>query len=152
MPDGSWGRPVDGTPSTHILKPEIDRFPNSVENEAFCMRLARNLGVRVASIEMMTVNGRRLIVIERYDRIIDATGSVQRIHQEDFCQAIGIIPDKKYEEDGGPSLRQVAEIVQAVASPDSLELLLRAATLNAVIATATPTGRTSRSCTTHPGF
>src|SRR5680860_1474798 len=44
MPDGSWGRPVDGTPSTHILKPDITRFPNVVENEAFCLRLARNLG------------------------------------------------------------------------------------------------------------
>ena len=141
MPDGSWGRPVDGTPSTHILKPEIDRFPNTVENEAFCMRLARNLGVPVAGIETTTVNGRRLIVIERYDRVIDADGAVQRIHQEDFCQATGTLPDKKYEEDGGPTLRQIAEILQAVAGPESLELLLRAVTLNAVIANGDAHGK-----------
>lgn len=141
MPDDSWGSPVDGTPSTHILKPEIDRFPNTIENEAFCMRLARNLGVPVAGVETTVVNGRRLIVVERYDRIVDADGSVQRIHQEDFCQATGTLPDKKYEEDGGPSLRRIAEILQAVASPDSLELLLRAVTVNAVIANGDAHGK-----------
>ncbi|MDQ1455169.1 MAG: serine/threonine-protein kinase HipA, partial [Actinomycetota bacterium] len=49
MPDGSWGQPVDGTPSTHILKPEIARFPDTVENEALCMRLAKHLGLAVAN-------------------------------------------------------------------------------------------------------
>ncbi|CAN5754644.1 type II toxin-antitoxin system HipA family toxin [soil metagenome] len=133
MPDGTWGRPVDGTPSTHILKPEIARFPNTVENEAFCMRLARNLGLPVAPVETTTVDGRRIIVVERYDRTVHADGSVERIHQEDFCQATGVVPDKKYEEDGGPSLRRVAEILQATASPDSLEQLLRAVTVNVLI-------------------
>lgn len=52
MPDGAWGRPVAGTPSTHILKPEIDRYPQTVENEFFCMRLAHQLGLRVAAVAM----------------------------------------------------------------------------------------------------
>ena len=133
MPDGTWGQPVDGTPSTHILKPEIARFPHVVENEAFCMRLARNLGLPVAQVETTTVGDRRVIVVERYDRIVHTDGSVERIHQEDFCQATGILPDKKYEEDGGPSLRRMAETFQAVADPNSLELLLRAVTLNVLI-------------------
>jgi serine/threonine-protein kinase HipA len=141
MPDGTWGRPVNGTPSTHILKPQIDRLPNSVENEAFCMRLARNLGLPVAGVETTTVNGRSLLVVERYDRIVDADGSVLRIHQEDFCQSTGTLPDRKYEEDGGPSLRRIAEILQAVAGPDSLELFLRAVTLNAVIANGDAHGK-----------
>lgn len=141
MPDGTWGRPVDGTPSTHILKPEIDHFPNSVENEVFCMRLARNLGLPVARVETEMVNDLPLIVVERYDRIVNADGSVQRIHQEDFCQATGILPDKKYEEDGGPSLLRIAEILQAVASPDSLELLLRAVTVNVVISNGDAHGK-----------
>ena len=51
MPDGSWGRPVDGTPSTHILKPEIAAYPQTVENEAFCMRVAKHLGLDVAAVE-----------------------------------------------------------------------------------------------------
>lgn len=133
MPDGTWGRPVDGTPSTHILKPEIARFPNTVENESFCMRLARNLGLPVARVETKTVAGRKIVVVERYDRIVRADGAVERLHQEDFCQATGVLPDKKYEEDGGPSLRRVAEILQATTSPDSLEQLLRAVTVNVLI-------------------
>ncbi|MCA1832180.1 MAG: HipA domain-containing protein [Actinomycetota bacterium] len=133
MPDGKWGRPVDGTPSTHILKPEIARYPNTVENEVFCMRFARHLGLPVAHVEAVTVNGRRLILVERYDRMIRADGSVERIHQEDFCQATGTDPDKKYEEDGGPSLRSLAGILQTAVGNDSLDILLRAVTMNVLI-------------------
>lgn len=133
MPDGRWGRPVHGTPSTHILKPEIDRFPQTVENEAFCMRLARGLGLSVPRVDTTTIAGRHLIIVERYDRIVGPDGSVERIHQEDFCQAMGIPPEKKYEEDGGPSLRRIAEILRDVAAAGSLDDLLRVVTLNVAI-------------------
>ncbi len=103
MPDTTWGRPVDGTPSTHILKPEVAAYPNTVENEAFCMRVAKHLGLRVANVETTEVAGRKLIVVERYDRLVQPDGKVERIHQEDFCQATGTKPDDKYQEDGGPS-------------------------------------------------
>lgn len=132
LPDGSWGRPVDGTPSTHILKPEIREYPHTVENEAFCMRLAKNLGMEVADIDTITVGGRRLLVVSRYDRIITPAGEVERIHQEDFCQATGMLPAQKYEQDSGPSLRRIARILSE-AHPDSLESLLRAVTLNVLI-------------------
>lgn len=133
MPDGKWGRPVDGTPSTHILKPEIANLPNTVENEAFCMRLAKHLGLTAASIETTQVDGRKLIIVERYDRIIRDDGSVIRLHQEDFCQATGILPDKKYEEDGGPSLARIAGILQLIAPAADIEVLLRAVVLNVLI-------------------
>ena len=133
MPDGSWGRPVDGTPSTHILKPEVAAFPGTVENEAFCMRVAKHLGLDVASVETTKIGGRKLIVVERYDRAVDADGTVRRIHQEDFCQATGVAPETKYEEDGGPSLLRIAGILRDVAAPDSLERLLEAVTVNALI-------------------
>jgi serine/threonine-protein kinase HipA len=133
MPDGKWGRPVDGTPSTHILKPEIAAYPNTVENEAFCMRIAQNLGLAVAPVGTIEVAKRKLIVVERFDRSVGRDGAVERIHQEDFCQATGIPPDTKYEEDGGPSLQRIAGIVQSVAAADSLERLLRAVTLNVLI-------------------
>lgn len=133
MPDGAWGRPVDGTPSTHILKPEITRFPNTVENEAFCMRVAKHLGLAVANVETATFGGRKLIVVERYDRVVHSDGSVERIHQEDLCQAIGVFPDKKYEEDGGPSLTRIADLLQATAGSDSVEALLRAVTFNVLV-------------------
>jgi serine/threonine-protein kinase HipA len=132
LPDGAWGRPVDGTPSTHILKPAIRGYPQTVENEAFCMRLAMHLGLAVAEVETITVAEQRLIVISRYDRRVAPSGAVERIHQEDFCQALAIPPLKKYEEDGGPSLRQIARILQ-VTNPQSLEALLRATVLNVLI-------------------
>jgi serine/threonine-protein kinase HipA len=130
--DGRWGRPVDGTPSTHILKPEIRDYPQTVENEAFCMRVAKNLDMDVADIETIAMGGRRLIVVSRYDRVVAPTGEVERVHQEDFCQATGMLPAQKYEEDGGPSLRELAGILSE-ADPDSLESLLRAVTLNVII-------------------
>jgi serine/threonine-protein kinase HipA len=133
MPDDSWGRPVDGTPSTHILKPEIAAYPDTVENEAFCMRVAKHLGLDVSSIETTKIGGRKLIVVERYDRVVAADGTVRRIHQEDFCQATGVAPETKYEEDGGPSLLRIAGILRDVASPDSLERLLQAVTVNSLI-------------------
>lgn len=133
MPDGSWGRPVDGTPSTHILKPEIAAYPHTVENEALCMRTAQHLGLDVAAVQTTEIAGRRLIVVERYDRSVGAGGSVERIHQEDFCQATGTPPDLKYEEDGGPSLRRVAEILQSAAAPDSLERLTQTIALNVAL-------------------
>lgn len=133
MPDGKWGRPVDGTPSTHILKPEIAAYPKTVENEAFCMRIAKNLGLEVAAVEATEVAGRKLIVVERYDRAVNADGSVERTHQEDFCQATGIAPETKYEEDGGPSLQRIAGILQSVAAADSLERFLQAVTLNVLV-------------------
>lgn len=133
MRNGAWGRPVDGTPSTHILKPELAAYPNTVENEAFCMRLAKNLGLEVANVETEIINGRKLLVVERYDRLVHLDGSVERIHQEDFCQAVGVDPERKYEEHGGPSLRRIADILRSSTVGDSLTTLLRAITLNIVI-------------------
>jgi len=133
MPDGSWGRPVDGTPSTHILKPEVAAYPQTVENEVFCMRLAKYLAVDVAEVEMTEIADRNLIVVKRFDRHVSSDGSVERIHQEDFCQALGLSPDVKYEEDGGPSLQRIAGILGSVTAPGSLEKLLQAVTFNALI-------------------
>ncbi len=133
LPDGTWGRPVDGTPTTHILKPEILRFPGSVENEAFCMRVAKRLGLPVAPVEIEVIGGRKLLIVERYDRAVDEDGATARIHQEDFCQAIGVLPDHKYEQEGGPSLKKIADILQSAASPDAPDALLRSVTLNLLV-------------------
>jgi len=133
MTDGSWGRPVDGTPSTHILKPEIAAYPDAVENEAFCMRFALHLGLQVANVETTNVAKRRLLVVERYDRIVRDNGDVERIHQEDFCQATETAPDRKYQEDGGPSLSRIAGVLSAVAKPDALESLFQAVAVNVIV-------------------
>jgi len=133
MPDGAWGRPIEGVPSTHILKPEIERFQNTVENEAFCMRLAKQLGLSVANVETILVDQRPVLVVERYDRIVDPDGTVRRVHQEDFCQALGLPADRKYEQDAGPTLARLAGTLQDIAEPTASEGLLRAVTLNVAI-------------------
>jgi serine/threonine-protein kinase HipA len=133
MPDGIWGRPVEGTPSTHILKPEIEPFQNTVENEVFCMTVAKNLGLSVAPVETILVDEHPVLVVERYDRVVDPDGTVHRIHQEDFCQALGLSPDKKYEQDAGPSLARIARVLQDFAEPSAPETLLRALTLNVAL-------------------
>ncbi len=132
LPGGGWGRPVDGAPSTHLLKPEIAAYPQTVENEAFCMRLARHLGLPVADVETARIAGRSLIVVARFDRLVEPSGVVRRKHQEDVCQAMGLLPSKKYEGDGGPSLAQMAAILKAF-DKNSLETLVQAITLNVIV-------------------
>jgi len=133
MPDGRWGSPVDGAPSTHILKPELAEFPATVANEAFCMRTARHLGLPVAQVETTSVGGSPLLVVERFDREVAADGTVVRLHQEDLAQATGIPPEKKYQTDGGPSLARIAGVLQSVAAVGAREALLRMVTLNVVV-------------------
>jgi len=133
FPDGTWGRPVGGTPSTHILKPEIERFQNTVENEAFCMRVASHLGLAVAKVETIIVDERPVLVVERFDRSVDPDGAIHRVHQEDFCQVMGVAPGKKYEQDGGPTLARIARVVQDVADTPAPATLLRAVTLNVAL-------------------
>jgi len=131
--DGTWGRPVDGTPSTHILKPEIARFPGTVANEAFCLRFASHLGLDVASVETIEVGGSQLLVVERFDRYVSDSGDVLRIHQEDFCQATGLLPSQKYQDHGGPSLKRVAAVLTTTPDVDSLDRLLKAVVVNVLL-------------------
>jgi serine/threonine-protein kinase HipA len=133
MPDGNWGLPVDGTPSTHLLKPEIRDYPISVENEAFCMRFVRHLDLAVPHVETAEYGGRKVLIVERFDRTVSPDGRVERIHQEDFCQATGRDPRKKYEEDGGPSLRAIAKTIRSVADPASSRRFLQAIVVNVLV-------------------
>jgi len=93
------------SPSTHILKPAIPGLEGSVENEAFCMALGRRLGLPVAEA-VIRKNQDTILMVTRYDRKRAKDGTVMRVHQEDFCQALGILPEQKYESEGGPSLSQ----------------------------------------------
>jgi len=93
------------SPSTHILKPPIPGFEGTVENEAFCMSLANKVGLPVPAVSIRKQLD-TLLVVERYDRKKDPAGGILRLHQEDFCQALSILPDQKYESEGGPKLSQ----------------------------------------------
>jgi len=98
-------------PSSHILKPPIRDLDDSVGNEAFCMMLARSMGLPVPPVTIHRGLD-RLFIITRYDRSRDQAGRLVRLHQEDFCQALGYLPDQKYETEGGPSLQQCFDLLQ----------------------------------------
>ena len=97
--------------STHIIKPAIEGLDSSVANEAYCMALARSIGLDVPGSFLFQTGETFFFVVERYDRII-ADAAVVRLHQEDFCQALGILPQYKYEAEGGPSLAACCDLLR----------------------------------------
>ena len=102
MKDGRFALPLFGTASTHIVKPEMSRCAFSVENECFCQRLAAAVGLLSAESLVSSVRGRQYYVTMRFDRR-ESGGRVVRYLQEDFCQAMGVEAERKYQVDGGPS-------------------------------------------------
>jgi serine/threonine-protein kinase HipA len=126
--------PLGGAPSTHILKPAVDRFNGVVFNEALCMKLAAAAGLPAAGVETRSVDGLDYLLVERYDRMHRQTAGgppvLDRLHQEDFCQALGIVSETKYQKEGGPSLKQCFGLLREVSSAPVVDL---ARLLDAVI-------------------
>jgi len=124
--DGQISIPLGGAPSTHILKPAIEHFEGIVFNEAFCMKLAHAIGLKTAKAEVGKVEDVDYLLVERYDRMMLQDGSgaeyLERQHQEDFCQALGIIPDNKYQNEGGPSLKQCFDLLRELSSAPVIDL------------------------------
>jgi serine/threonine-protein kinase HipA len=109
--NGRWGVPSGRVPTTHILKPPTGEFDGHAENEHLCMWLASALGLITAPSEVSWFEDQVAIVIERYDRQRTPSGLV-RVHQEDLCQALSILPSRKYENEGGPGARPVVELLR----------------------------------------
>jgi serine/threonine-protein kinase HipA len=121
--DGAVALPAPGQPTTHILKPPISRFTATTENEAFVMRLAAAIGLDVAPVEARTVQDRSFLLVQRYDRAIGDDGRVRRIHQEDFCQALGVPPETKYASEGGPTFKDCFALLRRVAARPAVDVL-----------------------------
>lgn len=125
--DGQLYLPEAGAASTHILKPTLQPariYPDSVLNEAFCLRLAGALGLPVPTVAVLR-DPEPLLLVERYDRLV-VDGQVQRLHQIDLCQLAGRLPASKYESDGGPGFRQCFAMIDefsAVPAVDRLRLV-----------------------------
>ena len=141
--NGQVALPAPGQPTTHILKPEIIGFDGTTENEAFCMRLARKIGLDVADIEYRDVGNKRFLLIKRYDRHAHADGRTIRFHQEDFCQALGFTSARKYASDGGPVFRDCFALIRRVTTRPGAEALkfLDAALFNVIIGNADAHGK-----------
>jgi serine/threonine-protein kinase HipA len=119
-----WHVPHGTTATTHILKPQIGRLANgidlsnSVENEHLCLRLVGALGLPVAESEIVDFAQRRVLVVKRFDRLWTSDGRLLRLPQEDCCQALSVPPARKYESDGGPGIRDLAELLKGSDAPD----------------------------------
>lgn len=143
MPDGGWGRPVHGYPSTHILKLDDPIRPGLVRGEAACLMLAERAGLSSAKAQVLQIAGTDCLLVSRFDRQIEADGSVRRIHQEDLCQALARDPDAnrgrgKYQDAGGPSLADAARLLDRYAADPQAELrrLLAGVTFTVLIGNA----------------
>lgn len=132
--DGGWARPHGATPTTHILKPPIGRGPRdadlslSVENEYFCLKVARALGLPVANAEITEFDGQKALVVERFDRRWEGR-QLLRLPQEDFCQALSVPSSRKYQRDGGPGIVRIMQALGGSDYPDDDRLTFFKSTL-----------------------
>lgn len=136
-PAGGLAIPTQGAPSTHILKPDAaDRLYGSVQNEAFCLTLARLAGLPASHVTTGKAGARTYLLVERYDREL-RKGQWRRLHQEDFCQALGKPPEAKYERNQtgvkGPKAVEMLRLVRSTVSASAMLNLLDAIVFNVVI-------------------
>jgi serine/threonine-protein kinase HipA len=117
IPEGNY-------PSSHIIKPAIRDLEDTVTNEAFCMNLAREVGLPVPPVQVIEIGGQLVYMVERYDRIPSTEVTIVRLHQEDFCQALGIPPEMKYEVEGGPGFHDCFSLVEEWSDEPILDSLL----------------------------
>ena len=136
--DGSrWGRPTGSIATTHILKPAIKGLDEHDLNEHLCMQAAKSLGMIVASTTIQSFEEQSALIVRRYDRA--TANQIQlRVHQEDFCQASGIHPSKKYQNEGGPSPKSIAQrmrlLMPGAVARESIERFADALIWNWIIA------------------
>ena len=134
--EGRFSIPIDGTPSTHILKPDTKRLAGSVENEAFCLALARACDLDAAEATIGIAGKRRYLLVKRYDRFTDPQGEIRRLHQEDLCQLTGYFPSQKYERSStgrGVTLKMMFDTISDLVSLAERLKLLDAVIFNVLI-------------------
>lgn len=141
--DGRVALPTPGQPTTHILKPPMPDLDDTTGNEAFAMRLAARMGLAVAWASPEAVGERTYLLVERYDRQVAPGAAMERLHQEDFCQALGIVPQRKYASDGGPGFPECFELVRRVCTRPAVAVLrlLDAAILQVLLGNADAHGK-----------
>ncbi|MFA5480680.1 MAG: HipA domain-containing protein, partial [Candidatus Muiribacteriota bacterium] len=102
--DENYFFPDFENPSTTIIKVDNLNFPGIIENEFFCMKLAALSNIPVCDVDLKTIQDYKFLEVNRYDRFFESN-KISRIHQEDFCQALGFISNRKYQSEGGPSIK-----------------------------------------------
>ena len=125
--DGHIFIPMNGSPSTHILKPDSPRLPGGVQNEAFCLTLAKRMKIPTPKVTTGRAGKRSYLLVRRYDRT-GVGGRCRRLHQEDYCQALGTPPSAKYETNQtgtpGPTVKDMFDITRRHMPPTEIVRLL----------------------------
>lgn len=121
--DEQIGLPLLNTPSSHILKPAIPLLQGTVYNESFCLALAKELKLDVAEAVIRQTTRQPYLLVKRYDRHCLLDGRIQRLHQEDFCQAMGFTPEYKYQNEGGPDLSACFALLRKATRPNAPQVL-----------------------------
>ena len=127
--------PLDNAPSSHILKPDFSIYEGIVFNEAFCMQLAKKINLSVAEVKVKKIEDIDYLLVKRYDRTNNISDGIQKLHQEDFCQALGVLSTHKYQNEGGPSLAQCFDLLRKATSTPitDLDKMLNAVIFNYII-------------------
>jgi serine/threonine-protein kinase HipA len=130
-----WGIPSGRLPTTHILKPPTGHFEGHAENEHFCLALARAVGLPTATSRVQRFGDEIAIVINRYDRV-RVGNEIRRVHQEDMCQGLRIMPTRKYQNEGGPTAADIVELLRTHSSvrDEDVETFVGALAFNWLIA------------------
>lgn len=122
---GQWYEATGAQPTTHILKPGIHDLKNQALNEHLCLKALGKIGLPVAQTQYQEFDGYTAIVVQRYDRITLPDGSVFRVHQEDLCQAMSVLPEKKYESSGGPTAVKIIKLLRQVCPTEDTETFIQ---------------------------
>lgn len=129
----AWCECLGSSPTTHIFKNGVVGFKLEALNEYVCMRAARKVNIPVATVAYRVFEGEPALIVERYDRL-RANGRVLRLHQEDLCQALGVMPQQKYTADGGPTARDVLALLLGLGhAEDNLRLFTQMLFFNCLI-------------------
>lgn len=121
--NGAWIKPRGMTPTTHLLKRQMGALQNgmdlsnSVQNEYYCLKLLRAFGLSVAEAEIARFGREEVLAVKRFDRRWNPAGGLQRLPQEDCCQALSVPPTLKYQSQGGPGVLKILELLKGGDAP-----------------------------------
>lgn len=130
--------PEGSSPSTHILKFANPDYKHMPENELIVTKLAARCGLPTVDAELRTIGRAKHLLVRRYDRVVDADESIRRLHQEDLCQALGVPPGRKYEDEGGPGFSACFGMIEEASLEPALDTreLIRWLTFNTIVGNA----------------
>lgn len=138
----AWQSPGPDMPSTHVVKPETGELPEIVVNEMFCTAVFRQSGLPAVKTSIEKIDGEICLVSPRFDLAWEGTAP-RRLHQETFCQALGIAPGEApgTAEGDAPRFAEACGLLRALGLKSEISTLVHAAFGNYVLGNGDAHGR-----------